>query len=234
MTQLQAILKYQEVDRKLFTIEKEISGSEARKEYVKVKKFLEAAPEKLDALEAKSASLQATADRALKQYEQLAETLKDFENLDELVSSGADISFYKKNAQATLDRLKKLKAEINALIESIKTTGEEYQKLKKQVISLQKKYPEVKKAYEELKAAKAADKAPIEKELAELAVDISAELMTLYKTKRKEKGLPVVGQITGNRCPYCSMDLPLVARSKLSGGKWIECENHICSRILFE
>ena len=49
MAQLQAILKYQEIDAKIYKIERELSASEERKEYVKVKKFLESAPEKLDA-----------------------------------------------------------------------------------------------------------------------------------------------------------------------------------------
>ena len=39
MTQLQAILNYQEVDRELYAIERELASSEARQEYVKMKKF---------------------------------------------------------------------------------------------------------------------------------------------------------------------------------------------------
>ena len=61
MTNLQAILNYQEVDKELYAIERELAGSEERKEYVKMKKFLEAAPEKLDALDAKANALKAEA-----------------------------------------------------------------------------------------------------------------------------------------------------------------------------
>ncbi len=234
MAQLQAILKYQEVDAKLYAIERELSGSETRKEYVKIKKFLEAAPEKLDALDVKAKALRAEADSLAKKYEKLEEALKDFENVDELVLGGADISFYKKNAQATVDKLKKLKNDLNALVANVKATDEEYQKLKKQVISLGKKWEEVSKTYKELKAQKDAEKKPFEGQLSALAADIPAAMLEIYKTKRKEKIFPVVGQIAGNRCPYCSMELPIAARSKLSGGGWIECENHICNRILFE
>ena len=62
MSQLQAILKYQEIDTKLYKLERELASSEERKEYVKVKKFLETAPEKLDAMEVKANALK-TADR---------------------------------------------------------------------------------------------------------------------------------------------------------------------------
>ena len=234
MAQLQAILKYQEIDAKIYKIERELAGSEERKEYAKVKKFLESAPEKLDALEAKSRGLRSEADELLKQFARLEETLKDFDNIDELVTDGADISFYKKKAQSKVEQLKKMKADLGVLVAAIKATDEEYQKLKKQVLSIEKKAAEVYKKYKELKAAKDAEKKPYEAELSTLEKEISAEMLEIYKTKRKEKIFPVVGQIMGGRCPYCSMDLPIAARNKLSGGGWIECENHICNRVLFE
>ena len=68
MTQLQAIMNYQEVDRELYAIERELASSEARKEYVKMKKFLEGAPEKLDSLEAKANGLKAEAATPLVEY----------------------------------------------------------------------------------------------------------------------------------------------------------------------
>ena len=154
MAQLQAILKYQEIDAKIFKIERELSASEERKEYVKVKKLLESAPEKLDALEMKARSLRAEADELMKQYERLEETLKDFDNLDELVTGGADISFYRKKAQLKIEQLKKMRADLTALTAAIKATDEEYQKAKKQILSVEKKAPEIIKKYKELKAAK--------------------------------------------------------------------------------
>ncbi len=234
MAQLQAILNYQKVDAELYKIERALAGSEERKEYAKVKKFLETAPEKLDSYEVKAKSLRAEVDELEKKYEQLEETLKDFENLDELITGGADIAFYKKKAQSIVEKLKKIRMDITNLIAAIKATDEEYKKLKKQVLSIEKKAPEISAKYKELKAQKDAEKKPFEEELSVLAKEISAEMLEIYKTKRKEKIFPVVGQIVGGRCPYCSMDLPIAARSKLSGGGWIVCENHICNRILFE
>ena len=100
MTQLQAILHYQETDKKLYKMERDLAGCEERKEYVKYKKFLETAPEKLDSLEAKATALKGEAAKVSEQYERVEETLNDFENLDELVKGGADIAFYKKRRRA--------------------------------------------------------------------------------------------------------------------------------------
>ena len=228
---LQAILNYQEVDAKLFKLERELAASEERKEYVKVKKFLESAPEKLDALEMKAQSLKAEAEELVKKYEQLEDTLGDFENLDELVTEGADIAFYKKKAQMKVDQLKKMKADLNALVANVKATETEYQKLKKTVIAAQKQYADVSEKYKAVKAAKDPEKKTLEGEIAKLEKEVPATLLEIYKVKRKEKIFPVVGELVGTRCPFCSMEPPLAARNKLTGGATIECDN--CHRIIF-
>ena len=229
---LQAILKYQETDAKLYKLEREIAGSEERKEYVKFKKFLETAPEKLDALEVKAAALQSEAAEVTQKCNRAEESLNDFENLDELVTNGADIAFYKKKAQALIDQIKKLKADLAALTANIKATDEEYKKLKKQVISAQKQYAEASEKYKAVKAASEPEKKALEEELAKLEKEVSAEMLDTYRTKRKEKIFPIVGEMVGSRCPFCSMEPPLAAISKLTGGASIECDN--CHRIIFK
>ena len=228
---LKAMLHYQEIDAKLYKLERELAGCEERKEYVKVKKFLETAPEKLDSLEVKATALKAEAAEIANKYAQMEETLKDFENLDELVQGGADIAFYKKKAQSIVEQLKKMKADLNTLTTNIKATDAEYQKLKKQVIAAQKQYADVSEKYKAVKASREAERKEIETELATATKGISEELMEIYQTKRKERIFPVVGELTGNRCPYCSMEPPLAARNKLTGGGYIECDN--CHRIIF-
>ena len=228
---LQAILQYQEVDAKLYKLEREIAGCEERKEYVKFKKFLEAAPEKLDALEVKAAALQAEAAEITQKYARAEESLNDFENLDELVTSGADIAFYKKKAQSLVDQLKKLKADLATLTASVKATDEEYKKLKKQVLSAQKQYADATEKYKAVKAAREPEKKELEAALAKIEKDVPVEMLEIYRTKRKEKIFPVVGEMVGMRCPFCSMEPPLAARNKLTGGATIECDN--CHRIIF-
>ena len=229
MLQLQAILKYQEIDGKLYKMERDLAASEERKEYVKVKKFLETAPEKLDALEVKATAYAAEAETLSNKYAQAEATLSEFENIEELMKDGADVSFLKKKAQSILEQLRKLKAEMNALASNIKATDAEYQKLKKQVISVQKQAPEVSEKYKAVKSAQDKERKEIETELAKLATEIDPTFMEKYKTKRKEKIFPIVGELYSGRCPFCSMEPPLAAQSKLASG--IECDH--CHRIIF-
>ena len=81
MTQLQAILNYQETDKRLYKLERELAASEERKENVKYKKFLETAPEKLDSLEVKATALKSEAAELAKKYERTEETLGDFDSM---------------------------------------------------------------------------------------------------------------------------------------------------------
>lgn len=229
MSQLQAILNYQTADAKLYELEKTLSESEERKKYVKLQKFLKTAPEKLDSLETKATALKAEADALTGKYAQVETTLQEFDNVEEMIKGGADIAFYKKEVQKIADQLKKLKADINALFANIKATDEEYQKLKKQVISAQKQYGEASEKYKEVKASKEGEKQEIEAELAKLAKGISPEMMEKYQTKRKEKIFPVVGKEVGGRCPFCSMEFPIAARSNLATG--VECD--MCHHIVF-
>jgi predicted nucleic acid-binding Zn-ribbon protein len=226
---LQAILKYQEIDRRLFKLDNELAESEERKKYAKLRKFLKAAPEKLDALDMKAATLKAEAAAIIAKYEQLEATLKDFENIDELVNGGADIAFYKKKAQSVFEQLKKMKADLNTITASVKATDEEYKDLKKKVIAAQKQYDGAKKAYEDLEATKTTERDAIKAELANLEKEIDGKLLARYQVKRKEIPFPIVGKSQGNRCPYCSNEFSIVAQGNLQNG--VDCE--MCKKIIF-
>ena len=144
---IQAILHYQQIDGRLYKLERELASCDERKEYVKLKKYMENAEEKLDALETKASALKAEAIELSKRYLAAEETLKDFEHLDELVEGGADIAFYKKKAQSIAEQMKKIRSDLTAMTKNIQETSDEYQALKEKVIENQKKYAEAKGKY---------------------------------------------------------------------------------------
>lgn len=227
------LLKYQEADGKLRAIEQEIASTDERKKYMSARKFLEKAPEKLEALDARATEFRLMFERLEKKYAEIADTIKDYENLDEMVDEqGGEISFYKKNAAAIADNLKNLKAEINKLVSQIEKTSAEYAAAKKQTIAMQRQYKEYKEKYAAVKETRAAEVAAIEAELAKIGKEIPAETLAKYKAKRKEKVFPVVVEVSGNRCPQCGMELSIADISKLSDGSFIECDS--CRRILFK
>lgn len=232
MTQIEKLLKYQEEDSKLLKIERDAATSEEWKNYSQSKSFLTKAPEKLDAMDAKARELETDLQKINKKYQEIAETLKDFENLDDLVEEGADISFYKKNATQLQEKLKSLKAEINALSKTIKDADEEYKAMKKKTIAVQKQYTEHAAAYQEYKKGVLAEMDKIREELKTLSSDIYPEVMKRYEIKRSERIFPIICAVAGDRCSKCGMELSIAGKEKIAHGEVTECEN--CHRFLYK
>jgi len=232
MTELQALLKYQETDGKLKKIEQEIYGSDERKKYSQARKFMEGAGEKLDALDARAVELKRVATVLTKKYLELNDVLKEMNSeLDEEFPDGADMTFYERNAQGLSDGIKALKNDINALIEKIKAAQDEYQHLKSQTIKMQKQYSEYKERFGKMKENHAAETEKITAELTALEEGITKENLQRYKNKRKENIFPVFVPMKNDRCSMCGMDLPIALRSKLEGGGLIECDS--CHRFIY-
>lgn len=232
MAQVEQLLKYQEEDSKLLKIEQETANSEERKKFVQTKNFLTKASEKLDQMENRAQELTALLDKLNKKYDEIVETLKDFEHLDELVEEGANISFYKKNALQIAERLKSLKAEISQLSASVKDAGEEYQTLKKKVLAAQKQFPEYQEAYHSYKKTRQEETTAISRELEKLAKGIDPEVLKKYQVKRSERIFPIICALNGDRCSKCGMELSIAGKEVVSSGKVIECEN--CHRFLYK
>lgn len=227
------MLEYQEKDRELVRLERELAASKERKDYVQAKKFLMAASEKLENLETRSKQLKARSKELGDKYLQAAERFGEFENVDwqELkTAEEGEVNFYKKNAYSLADELKKMKADLALLTKEIEATSKEYQELKNNVIEMQKQGKEAQKAYKDLEESKKTARETIEKELAEREKLLPSDLLAAYRTKRKEKLFPIIGKVKDNRCPFCSMELPIASLEKVAGGNYIECD---CHRIIY-
>ena len=108
----QELLEYQRVDGELLKIEQELSASEERKKYLQAKKFIEAAGEKLEAQDKHAEVLRATAEKLTEELKEIEKLIAEYSELDEMVESGGDIAFYKKNVQSLSERLRTPKGEL--------------------------------------------------------------------------------------------------------------------------
>ena len=229
---IEQLLKYQAVDSKLLNIEREAANSEEWKNYSQAKSYLTKAPEKLEAMDAKAIELKSALSKLEKKYDEIVETLNDFENVDELVEGGADISFYKKNVSQISDKLKSIKSEIAALSKTIKDADAEYQTFKKKTQTIEKQYEEYSEAYKAYRNTKLVEMEEVKKELNALAKEIAPEVLKRYETKRSERIFPIICAVQNNRCSKCGMELSIVGKEKLASGAALECEN--CHRFLYK
>lgn len=230
MAALNELLEYQKVDGELRRIEQEIAASEERKRYAQAKKFMESARERLEAQDKRAAELKALRDDLERRLDDMTRQIAEYADLEEMVEGGGDVSFYKKNAQSLLERLRTLKAEFGKVVSDITAAVEEYKKFKEQTIAMQKQYKEYGEKFKEVKKARADEVAAITEKLGALSAKIPAEILEKYKVKRKERIFPVLVPLTHGRC-VCGMDLSLAQQGKLAGGNVIECEH--CRRFIY-
>ncbi len=231
MSVLQDLLEYQKVDARLREIEQSISSSDVRRKFIQAKKFMESAREKFEAQDKRAQDLKNLRDDLARRSEEIGRQIAEYADLDEMVDEGGDVSFYKKNAQTLLDRLRALKGELQKLTADISATAEEYERFKKQGVQMQKQYKEYKEKYDALKAEHAEEVKEINAKLAAIAGKLPHETLKKYQQKRKERIFPIIVPLSGDRC-VCGMDFPLAQQGKLAGGNVVECEN--CHRFVYK
>ena len=231
MSVLNELLEYQKVDAKLRKIEQDVASSEEQKKYAQANKFMKSAPERFEAQDRRAAELAALRDDLIRRAEDITRQIAEYSELDEMVEEGGDVSFYKKNAQALLDRLRALKGEMQKLNSDIAATVEEYDRFKKQGVLMQKQYKEYKAKRDELVGAHKQEVGALRERLAEIGKKIPADILAKYQQKRKENIFPILAPLTGNMC-VCGMDFPLALQERLAGGNVVECEH--CRRFVYK
>lgn len=231
MPVLKELLEYQEVDKQLRKIEQAVSASEEQKKFAQANKFMKSAPERFETQDKRAAELGALREDLIRRTEDITKQIAEYSDLDEMVEEGGDVSFYKKNAQALLDRLRALKSEMQKLNADIAAAVEEYERFKKQGAAMQKQYKEYKAKRDELVGAHKEDVAALRARLAEIGKKIPSDLLAKYQQKRKENIFPIIVPLSGNMC-VCGMDFPLALQEKLAGGNVVECEH--CRRFVYK
>lgn len=231
MSVLNELLEYQKVDAQMRRIEQEVAASDEQKKFAQANKFMKSAPERFEAQDRRAAELAALREDLARRAEDISKQIAEYSELDEMVEEGGDVSFYKKNAQTLLDRLRALKGEMQKLNADIAATVEEYERFKKQGAAMQKQYKEYKAKRDELVNDRKDEVNRLKAQLKSIAEKIPAETLAKYQQKRKENIFPIVVPLNGNMC-VCGMDFPIALQERLAGGNVVECEH--CRRFVYK
>ena len=231
MSVLNELLEYQKVDAQMRRIEQEVAASDEQKKFAQANKFMKSAPERFEAQDRRAAELAALREDLARRAEDISKQIAEYSELDEMVEEGGDVSFYKKNAQTLLDRLRALKGEMQKLNADIAATVEEYERFKKQGAAMQKQYREYKAKRDELVNNRKDEVNRLKAQLKSIAEKIPAETLAKYQQKRKENIFPIVVPLNGNMC-VCGMDFPIALQERLAGGNVVECEH--CRRFVYK
>lgn len=226
------LLEYQQADGELRRIEQELAATEEWKKYSQAKKFIDSAQGRLESLDKHAAELRSLRDELASRADEMTKTIAEYADLDEILEeSGGDISFYKKNAQALLEKLRAVKGELNKLLSEVAAVSEEFKKLKEQTIAMQKQRKEYNEKFKQLRDSRAGEVKELTQRLESIAKNIAPPILERYKQKRKERIFPIVVPLKGDFC-MCGFEFPKYHQSELAGGNVVECEN--CRRFVYK
>lgn len=230
---LTQLLKYQEVDTKLFQIEQKLTSSPYKKKANELAGLAKKA-------QAKSTELENEANNVLKEIDELkANFTQNKKSLDGLLKKDLD-----KFSLEELDSFTTLKSKIlsnlNSLEKMLQKSAEkinnilgEFNKTKKMYDNARAQFEECKKKIQEESKVLEPEKEKIKKELQELEKHVDSKLMEEYKKRRNDNIFPVVVPLEGkNFCGGCRMELPMVAISRINDTGVITCEH--CKRLVYK
>ncbi len=227
------LLKYQELDEKLYNVEQRLTKSPARKRAGELSKIAKNA-------QVKSNELELEAGKVLKEIEDVkAKFEENKKSLQSLLNKDLD-----KLSMEDLDKITSLKAKIlsnlNFLEKHLQKHAElvnriltDFNKTKKMYDEARVQFIECKNKIDEETKALEPEKERLVKELEELSKSVEKNLLAEYKRRRNDNIFPVVVPLEGtNFCGRCRMELPMVAISRIKDVGVITCEH--CKRLVYK
>lgn len=229
---IKKILEYQDLDRGLFKIEKELRKNDnkqlANENYKKVKD----SQANLVKFEAKAGELFTEIEKVKKQFKVQENKMNEVMNKDVETLSQEEVeelSVLKDKLRHNLNVLDKnltiLAENVNAVLSNFNKTLKILNASKEQYIKSKAEFDKDVKLVED-------DKNSLIKKLNELAKNIDVKIMEEYLKCRNENKFPVVVPLQDNCCGGCHMELPYASISKLENGGALVCEH--CHRIIYK
>ena len=230
---LTQLLKYQDMDAKLFSIEQKLTTSPYKKKANELSSLAKKA-------QAKSNELENEANNVLKEIDDLKASFnQNKKSLESLLKKDLD-----KFTLEELDSFTALKGKIlsnlNSLEKMLQKCAEknntilvENNKTKKMYDNARVQFEDCKKKIQEESKVLEPEKEKVRKELEDLESSVDKRLLEEYKKRRNDNIFPVVVPLEGkNFCGRCRMELPMAAISKINDTGVITCEH--CKRLVYK
>ena len=230
---LTQLLKYQDMDAKLFSIEQKLTTSPYKKKANELSSLAKKAQAKSNELENEANNvlkeiddLKASFNQNKKSLESLLKKDLDKFTLEELDSFTALKGKILSNHDSVENILQKSAQKINAILVEFNKTKKMYDNARVQFEDCKKKIQEESKVLEP-------EKEKVRKELEDLESSVDKRLLEEYKKRRNDNIFPVVVPLEGkNFCGRCRMELPMAAISKINDTGVITCEH--CKRLVYK
>ncbi len=230
---LQKILAYQDIDKKVYACEIELKQSKPAQEYAKAMSVYKAKTEEMMKSIRDADEIAIIVERYKQTYKTifeemngLNEVFSSFEELKEIDKYEKKIAQFQKELLNIERELTRLAKKMDECIEVSKKSLDDLKKLE-DIIKIRKvDMQKIKVAIEE----KAKD---FLVELKKLQAEIPPNVIAKYNEIRKNKKMPVLVACSDNykSCLGCGMDISSDLSIKLQNNQIVECPN--CGRLIF-
>lgn len=226
------ILAYQDEERKLIKIQRELKESVEAKKVMKIRKENSEYIEELTKLD-NMASIN------MKAYERCEENLvvltKEFEEIKGAIADVDDIKeceFYVKKLNELQGKIEAVSRDLDRYSRDIENGVKTAQNYHAKVISTGSNYVKANNAFKELKNSKAGEVKLIQDNMNSLREKCESKLVEIYDKERKANLFPVFVKFQEpNKCQGCGMDFTNDVVDKLKKDQIVECPN--CGRIMY-
>ena len=230
---LQKILAYQDIDKKVYACEMELKQSKVAQEYAKAMTVYKAKTEDMMKSIRDADEIAVLVDRYKQTYKSILEEMnglnevfESFEELKEIDRYEKKIAQYQKELLNIEHELTRLAKKMDDCIDVSKTSLEALKKLEEMIKIRKYEMQKLKTSIEE--RAK-----EFLLELKKLQGEIPQEIIAKYNAIRKNKKMPVLVPCSDDfkACHGCGMDISSDLSIKLKDKQIVECPN--CGRLIY-
>ena len=225
------ILKYQDLDSKLVSLQKSLDEHTLKKSVASMVAQVKGEQNKLITLENQAQATLKEFDSLKAEYEKSIAKMNDLLKVDTEKLSEAEF-------EALIKKTAELSNVLNNLERKVSTSGmkvnqilQQFDAAKKNIIISRTKHKEAKEKYDAIKAQTEPQIAAIEKQMKDLEPTIDSAILAKYKHIRQDNIMPVFVPLTNSSCGGCRMEMSAAFVNKVKDKGCLECEQ--CRRLVY-
>ena len=231
--ELKNMLEYQELDRKVFLLEKKLRESDELKNANKVQAAFKQSQDAIVSLSSKAQQRLEAVVRLQEKYQRVVRELEELTLESDNIEGEKEADFYDKRLAEIDKTLEGLEKDIIAGGDDLKSISFAISHEQQQQQQLKNQFAAAKKKYDALKLSIQKEAYPYMQQMKPLKEGIDEKLMERYQRVRKNKKMPVLVPFTsGGGCGGCMMELSESEKGKLSANGICECPN--CGRLVYK
>ena len=225
------ILEYQDLDKKIKNIKKEVNGGSAQKNIDSISNSIKAWQAKILELEDTSKELLLSLNKLMEVEKKGIAYVEKYKKLDLDKMTREELEDFDAKASQTAKQLAELEARISAHNAEVKKVVLDYKMYRKKILDAKEKRDSLKTESAQLIQEKQPDIEDLKKEQQKLEKQIEPNVLAKYKQLKQEGVFPVFVPLVDKRCGGCRVELSASALGKLKNGDCYECER--CRSIIY-